>query len=218
MRGLLYLSDRLWIWQVDHRPQLIFYPFSKKEKKKSLYTADDVFRERDQLSLLLLLLLNIINIIIILQWLGPFRCEAKWQKLFEILWAVWLYRNEEVFHGRQPSVMTIIYNARSLADTWHRWLKPFCRLYFILPFLLMAMPWGHHFLGDPLSLLKKKHWAVNIGPFQQGPMFKSKFNSMNSINLNLKTTNEKITKITEWIYNTEILKKKSKITHKSIHA
>ena len=25
-------------------------------------------------------------------------------------------------------------------------------LYFILPFLLMAMAWGNHFLGDPLSL------------------------------------------------------------------
>ena len=64
-----------------------------------------------------------------------FHCEAEWQKLFAILWAVWLHRNEVIFWGRQPSAIAIIFDARALASQHMASMAlAILPLYFILSF------------------------------------------------------------------------------------
>ena len=53
---------------------------------------------------------------------GPYRCEAEWQKLFALLWALWRHRNEVLFQGRPPSATAAIYNVWACARIWHQGL------------------------------------------------------------------------------------------------
>lgn len=53
---------------------------------------------------------------------GTYRGEAEWQKLFAILWAIWIHRNDVVFRGLSPSAMAIQYGVRGLTRLWHHGL------------------------------------------------------------------------------------------------
>ena len=51
---------------------------------------------------------------------GFFRREADWRRIFAILWAIWIHKNEVVFRGISPSGDAILHTAEGFYFSWHR--------------------------------------------------------------------------------------------------